>query len=204
MMSSDDRIKAEIVIDNIFRMIDEVYIHKRIDQPIEEATLSYAFVYPEAISHHLFNNIIGDFVMHLFNRGPSIKMQSKTIAMAEAVSIIEMGYQGSSNGYHAAFLDAMNPEINGLENIFQQIKEVMISIFRGKYIQWVYDTNITPLGWPTKIVIAEILLNQFKPYLPSNIQKVSPVQMADSIPLLINTIQTLEDKYRRLTGRLNV
>ena len=202
MMSSNNQIKAEMILDDILRMIDEPYIHKKINQPIEKAALSYTFIHPEAISHQLFNDIIRDFVAHLFNKGHSIKIPSKTMAITEAVAIIEMGYQGSSSGYHAAFLDAVNPEINGLENIFQQIKELIISVSRSKYIQWVYGSYITPLRWSIKVAIAEILLDQWKSYLPSNMQKISPAQMADYIPALINTIQVSEDKVRRLTGEI--
>ncbi|MDA3787231.1 MAG: hypothetical protein PF503_01845, partial [Desulfobacula sp.] len=135
--------------------------------------------------------------------GYSRKKSSKTIAMAEAVSIIEKGYHGSRNGYDAAFLDVMNPEINGLEIVLQQFKEVIISILRSKHIQWIYDTYITPLEWPIKTIIAEILLYQWKPFLPLNMRQIVPAQMVDCIPDLINEIQISNDKVRKLTGEEN-
>jgi len=202
-MNSDARTKAEMIIDNVLEMTDEQYIYKRINQPIEEAALNFSFSQPEIITHQLFNNKIHDFVIHLLNKGYSSKMTLKTIAMAEAVAILDMGYQGSSNGYDAAFIDSMNPETNGLEIVLQQIKEIIITVLRKNHIQWVYNTYITPLRWPLKTIIAEILLDQWLQYLPSIMQKVSSVQMADYIPELINEIQKSEYKVRRSTGNTN-
>lgn len=205
-MNSDAWAKAEKIIDDLFMMLDETCINKKINQPVEEAALNYTIVYPEAVNHHLFNDVTGDFVMRLFNSCHFIKLESKAASVAEAVSILKMGYQGSgsSHGYDAAFVDAMNPEINGLEHVFQQIKEIVISILRGRYIQWVYDTVITPLEWSTRVAVAEILLNQCRPCLPSNMQSISPGQMADDIPVLIKAVQASEDEARSLTSGINV
>ena len=202
MMSSDSdtRIKAKTILDDLLKMINKQYIYKRINTPIEKAALTFSFTQPEALTHKSFNAIMIDFVTHLFNKGHSIKISSKKIALAEAVTIVEMGYQGSGNGYYSALLDAMNPEINGLEIIVQQIKEIIITLLINKHIQWVYESHITPLEWSTRTVIAEILLDQWKIYLPSNMQETTPAQMADHIPALINIIQMSEDKVKKLTG----
>lgn len=202
MMSSDNQIKVEIILADILKQIDESHIYKKINQPIEKAAQSYTFIHPEDVTHQIFNDIIQDFVTHLFNKGSAMGIKSKKMAIAEAVAIVEMGYQGSSNGYYAAFLDATNTEINGLKNILQQIKEIFISILRAKYIQWVYDSSITPLGWPTRKNIAEILLKRWETYLPVNMKNIPPAQLADHIPLLINTIQISEEKVGRLTGEV--
>jgi hypothetical protein len=199
-MSSDTRIQAQMILDNILGMIDKRYIYKRINEPIEKAALSFSFAQPEAIDHQSFNAIIINFVIHLFNKGHSIKISSPKIALAEAVAIIEMGYQGSGNGYYSALLDAMNSETNGLEIIVRQIKEIIITLSINKHIQWVYESHIAPLEWSTKTAIAEILLDQWKRYLPQNIHRTTPAQMADHIPALLNLIQTSEDKVKKLTG----
>lgn len=203
MMSSDDHIKAEMILDDILKVINELYMHKKINQPIEKAALKYTFLHPADVSYKSFNDTIQDFVTHLFNKGHAIKISSKSIAIAEAVAIVEMGYRGSSNGYYAAFLDSINPEINGFEVIRQQITEIIISILRAKHVQWVYDSNLTPLRWSTKTIIAQILLDRWKTYLPLNMQGISPAQMADHIPLLIDFIQKSEEKYRKSMGRRN-
>jgi hypothetical protein len=202
MMSSENKKKAEMIIHDLLRMIDEQYIEKRINQPVNKAALNFSFSQPETITHQLFNDIISDFVIHLFNKGYSSKISSKTIAMAEAVAILDMGYQGSSNGYNSAFIDSMNPETNGLEIVLQQIKEIIITVLQKNHIKWVYDTYITPLGWPLKTIIAEILFDQWKLYLPLSMQKISPIQMVDCIPELINAIQTSDDKVRKSTGSI--
>jgi hypothetical protein len=203
MMSSEDKIKAEMIINDVLRMIDEQYIYKKINQPIEKAALNFCYTQPETITHAAFNDIVCDFLIHLFNNGYSRKISSKTIAMAEAVSIIEIGYHGSRNGYDAAFLDVMNPEINGLEIVLHQTKEIIISVLRSNYIKWVYDTSITPLEWSIKTIIAEILLDQWKPFLPLNMRQIVPAQMVDCIPDLINEIQISNDKVIKLTSEEN-
>ena len=43
-------------------------------------------------------------------------------ACAEAVAILEEGYQAPrGQGYYAAFLDASNPNLNGLEYVLAQM-----------------------------------------------------------------------------------
>jgi hypothetical protein len=195
-----DRIKAEIIIDDLFRMTDEQCIQKKIDQPIEKAASNYTFDQTKSITHQSFNNIICDFVTHVFNQGDFLKMTSKTMAVAEAMAIVEIGYQGSQKGYDGALLDAMNPSINGVEHVLQQIKEIIISILRQKYIQWVYNTQILPLDWNKKSIIAEILSDQYKPHFLLKTQTISPGQLVDCIPELIKAIQESTIIARRSMG----
>lgn len=182
-------------------MTDEKYIYDRINQPIEKAASSFNLPKQEPLDHKSFNCIIQHFVTHLFKEGCSCNILSETTANSMAAPLLETGYQTTGNGYYAAFLDAINPDINGVEIVLIQIKETVINLLRSNHIQWVYSTQIVPLEWNIKCAIAELLLEVWKKNSSKHIlYEIHPVQMADSLPDLIKEIQKSVDKVTKLMG----
>jgi hypothetical protein len=107
-------------------------------------------------------------------------------ALAEAVMILEEGYQfAETRGYHAAFLAASNPALDGLGPVLARMASHIAERARKRHIRWVYASRIELAEWPTRRLIAEILLTRWKPFLPENVRKCSPPQLANHIPELI-------------------
>jgi hypothetical protein len=108
-------------------------------------------------------------------------------ACAEAVTILEEGYQSShGRGYYAAFLDALNPSLNGLEYVLAQMAGYITAFARSRHIRWVCASRMDLSDWPTKYLIAEILLKRWESLLPDSLRACSAAQLAHHLPELIN------------------
>ena len=183
-----------------FELIDEDYLYRLIDKPIEEAVVDFTFDRKAPLTHQAFIRIIGDFVHHINKNGSRLRQKlSVTQARAEAVAILEAGYQGShASGYDAAFLDVLNPKLDGYEFVLSQIAEIIKGMSRQRHIKWVYSSRIAPLDWPTRYRIAEILLKHWRPFLPLNISQCSPAQLADHLPDLIEVLRSTDGTVRKM------
>ena len=106
-------------------------------------------------------------------------------ATAEAVAILEEGYQSSLNrGYYAAYLDALKPYL-GLEYVLGQMAGHIIAMARTKHVEWVYASRMELSDWPVRCLIAEILLERWRRSLPEDVRGCSPTRFAHLLPELI-------------------
>ena len=186
MMNSEGKRKAAALIREVFEKTGEEYLQLRIDEPIARAAASFEFDRHLPVTHQTFTQVIADFVRHVYEQGLWRK-QKLTVreARAEAVAILEEGYQTSRDrGYYAAFLDALNPDL-GLEYVLGQMATHIIAVARAKHVRWVCASRMELSDWTTRCLIAEILLEHWKPFLPENICECSPAQFAYHLSELI-------------------
>jgi hypothetical protein len=202
MMNLKPRAKAEKMVDEVFKLINEQYLYHRINRPIEEAALSFEFDRKAQVTHHIFQRVTSNFVRHIYKMGFGIQqIMSDLQAHSKAVSILETEYRNlNAKGYHAAFLDAINPQLNGLDVVLTQMTEIITTRVRIKYIRWVYATRVDSLSWATRLLIAEILLKRWEPFLPHGILECCPAQMADHLPELINVLNSTNEAARNIMG----
>lgn len=114
-------------------------------------------------------------------------------ALTEAVAILERGYPAApGQGYDTAFVDASNPNFNGLEYILTQMARHITLMARQKHTRWVCASRIELSGWPTRCLIAQILLQRWEPFLPENLRTCSPAQLANHLPELINVVLSID------------
>ena len=185
-MNSDGKRKAVVIIKEVFEKTSEEYLQLRIDEPIERATASFEFDRDAPVTHQTFTRVIADFVRHVYEQGLWGK-QELTVAQAsaEAVAILEEGYQSSRDrGYYAAYLAALNPDL-GLEYILGQMAGHIIAMARVKHVQWVCASRMELSDWPIRCLIAEILLECWRLFLPENVRGCSPTRFAHHLSDLI-------------------
>jgi hypothetical protein len=188
MTNSEAERRAAMTIKEVFALISEEYLQVRIDEPIERAAASFEFDQTASVTHQRFTQVIRNFVGHVYQKAllgwqemPSEK------ALAEAVAILEEGYQSAhARGYYAAFLDASGLNLFGLESVLAQMARYITEKARARHIRWVCTCRIELADWPTRRLIAEILLTRWKPFLPENVRKCSPAQLANHITELIS------------------
>jgi hypothetical protein len=200
MTSFDDNQKAVEIVHEVLELIDEQYLYEYIDKFIEEAAAGFKFNGKAVMTHQDFIHVIGDFIHYINKTGFRIH-QEMSIAQvrAEAVALLEEYYQGPySRGYDTAFLDLLNSKLVGLEYILSQLVEIIKATAREKHINWVYLSRITPLDWPTRYQIAEILTERWAPFLSPNIKQCTPAHLAHHLPELINTMLFADGKVRKM------
>lgn len=188
MTNSEWKRKATAIIEEVLEKTGEEYLQSRIDEPVEKAAASFEFDQDSPITHKTFIHVITDFVRHVYNQGLCPRQEmSEREASAEAVAILEEGYQAAhGQGYYAAFLDASNPTLNGLEYVLAQMAGCIIAIARTKHIRMVCASRMELADWPTRCLIAETLLNRWGSSLPQNLRGCSPAQLAHHLSQLIN------------------
>ena len=193
-MTNSERKRAEAVIEEVFEKTSEEYLQLRIDEPIEKATASFEFDRTAPVTHQTFTQVTRDFVRHVYQKALwGWQNMSAREALDEAVAILERGYPAAhGQGYYTAFLDASNPNLNGLEYILTQMARHITLMARARHIRWVCASRIELSDWPTRCRIAEILLQRWEPFLPENIRTCSPPQLANHLPELINVILSID------------
>ena len=202
MMSSKARHKATRIIDEVFERLDEERLNHLIDEPIERAVNSFKFEVAKPISYQSFVHITSEFVRHVYEHGLNIRQTlSDPQSRAEALAILEDGYQGShSRGCFAAFLDISDSNIDGVEFISSQMGEIIKTKARERYISWVYSCWIDHADWVTKRMITEILIERWKPFLPSHVLRCPSAQLAGQLSELINILRSTDSFINRMMG----
>ena len=187
-MTNSERKRAEAIIEEVFEKTSEEYLQLRIDEPIEKTATSFEFDRTAPVTHQTFNQVTRDFVRHVYQKALwGWQKMSAGEALDEAVAILERGYPAApGQGYDTAFVDASNPNLNGLEYILTQMARHITLMEREKHIRWVCASRMELSDWPTRCLIAEILLQRWEPFLPENVRICSPVQFAHHLPGLIN------------------
>ena len=190
MTNSKNRKRATAIIEKILELTDEEYLQRRIDRPVEKVLENFEYDRKVQINHRYFMDTVGDFVRRIYLNCPGTSQDlSRTQACTEALLIIEKAF-GSHDvqGYDAAIVDAFSD----IESVLVRIAGFIISRTRERHIRWIYATCIDPFDWSTRRLIAEMLIEKWKPFLPSSILSCTPAQLADVIPQLFNAGQSTE------------
>jgi hypothetical protein len=202
MTNSEAKKNALKLIDEIIELFNEETIRNFIDEPIEKALNIFNFDLKGLVTYRTFIHYTGSFVKGLYEHIPwCLQKPSKDQACAEAMHLLEADYQSSQfRGYDAAFLDARNPSLNGLEFVLVQLSEIIKTRLRMKYARWVYVSRIECVDWHTRCSMAEILIARWKLFLPPDILMCSPVQLADHIPDLIDILGSADNMVSEMLG----
>ena len=202
MTNSEGRRKAAAIVEEVFEKTVEEYLQLRIDQPIEKAAASFEFDAAAPVTHQSFTQVTRDFVRHVYEQGLGCWQEMSAMeACAEAVAILEEGYEAlHGRGYYAAFLDASNPELNGLEYVLAQMANYINVKARTRYTRWVCASRIELSDWPTRCLIAEILLKRWKSCLLPNVRACSPAQLAHHLSELINLVLSTNRTVNKMLG----
>lgn len=189
MMNSKPRQSANVIVDEVFELLNEKHLYETIDAPIETAAASFQFDIKSPVTHGYFIEVTSGLVRHVHQRGSLLRQQLTDLqACCETMALLEDGYQGPyARGYHAAYLDALTD----LEQVLARLSGIIKIISRDKYIRWVCLSRIDPSDWANKCQIVEALISR-SPSLPSSIINCSPAQLADHISQLINVILSSE------------
>jgi len=205
MMNFDFRSEAERIIDEVFDLVSEEHLIRSIDEPIEEAAASFDFHGYVPVTPEIFTTGTGDFVDHVYRHGLSIpRVMSTSQAQAEALQILERGYQSAQGrGYDIALLDALNPDHDGLEFVLGQMAQLIITMARTRHVRWVFSSFIESAEWASRTLMAEILLERWGLFLSPSIVNCAPDQLADHLPELINLLISTDRMVNKMLGRGN-
>jgi hypothetical protein len=202
MTNSEAERRATAIIKEVFELIREEYLQLKIDEPIEKAAANFEFDRDAPVTHQTFTQITRDFIRHVYEKALwGWQKMSAREALAEAVVILEEGYQAAHDrGYYAAYLDASNPKVDGLENVLAQMARHIIVMARARHIRWICASRIELADWPTRYLIAEIILKHWESFLPENLRTCPPAQLANHLSELINVVLSIDRMVSKMLG----
>ena len=178
------------LLDEVVALLGHTVMQREIDEPLDAAAGSFAIgdAVTLAMDNGSFLEIVGTFVAHVYQLGilPS-RFLTPRQARAEAVSMLERGYQGrTDNGYDGALRDAAKYGKEGLRTVFLSLSAIMKATQRRRYVRWVLATRIGCLDWPARRDLAEVILGRWGNLLDEDAAERSVEEL---MPACISLIQ---------------
>jgi len=187
-MSSEQIGRGQRVLDAILRELDEGRLRTRIDDRIETVLRGFVDFLEHSCDGRTPGEVFSIFVQRVYREGLG---RPWTLASAEATSLtlLENHYQGMrASGYFAAVLDATNLETGGMTLVLTQLAEIIRTRERRECTEAVFTRHIDPTDWRLRCEIVEILLKQYRLFLPPTVLECAPSQLVDEIPALMLSI----------------
>ncbi len=180
--SEETQQRAHQIIDELTSLLDEGRLGQQIDTPIDRATVEYECPDDTGYSAEEFHNRVADFVEQLYRRAlPGGRRLADWQAHDEAVALLEQCYEGvRANGYHAAVVDAADPNQPGLPAVLIRLAESIKARQREIHSRWVVTRVLGAADWRTQCAVAAILIDRVWIDMPSSPIRLSPAQMATS------------------------
>jgi len=203
MTNSDPslRERAKTVIAEVTALLNESYLARHIDEPIDRAAARFVWDDSLPFSHRQFHEVISRFVSHVYAHGlPCPRHLSLTQANDEAVAMLECAYEGTcTNGYDAAVMDSVRAQPNGLDIVLTRLTEAIKMMQRSMHVRWVFARRLDPSAWELRCEIATFLLDRYRPWLPQEMHGCAGVQFADEIPTLLRYGLDTDSQLRQVS-----
>lgn len=199
-MSFEKMRRAEKVLDEIFKQLNEDDIRERIDEPIDVVFGDFTKRLEKMGQEGHPSGAFAEFTRRVYTDG--LKAAWHVVnAAATSLRLLEDHYQGLwSDGYCAAVLDATNSAMGGVCFVLAQLAEIIKNKERQEYVQAVFLRQINPCDWQLRCEIARVLLDRYGPMLVPPLQKCPPSQLVEEIPALATAIVSSKNTADRITG----
>ena len=187
MMNSKKKLQPETFLENTLNLLSETRISSLVDEPVDRASQTFNMEINTPISHADFNRIITEFVCHLFENALRLpRLLTDREALAEAVYLLERGYQGVySNSYDGALFDATNYGMEGIETVLSGIAELIKNTEREKYIKNIFVENFYRLDFFAQLKIVSAYQRRFADVISIQIREIRPARLVDHFHKLI-------------------
>jgi hypothetical protein len=188
-MNCDLKKRAGETIERIMTELDPDRIKSRFDDLIGKAARDFDYGPKCPITHKEFHQIVADFVRQVYEKGIGASCLLAD-PLAEAIWLLEAGYQSAvyGTGYIAALLDANDPAEGGMQTVLTALAESIKGIRRQEYTRAVFARYLHGCTWNMRCEIAQVLLEDYRAFLPERLGKCTPEHLADEIPSLISII----------------
>ena len=180
MMNCDLAEQAREIVERVVALLNEERLGCEIDDPVNAALEAVGDEEAQGRSLKEFHDAIAEFVRQAY-RGlmRSVRNLSRDEALAEAILILESGYQsGSIRGYAAACVDAADSERGGIPFVLMSMAEWIKADWRRKRILRVLNRCLPPSDWPMMRQVAAWLANSLGGDGPLPWSHCPPAQLA--------------------------
>jgi hypothetical protein len=198
-MSSENMHRAEKVLDEIFRQLNEDDIRKRIDEPIDTAFEDFTKRLEKMGEEDHPSEVFTEFIRCVYT--DALKAGWHVVnAAATSLRLLENHYQGLwSDGYCAAVLDAANSAMGGVCFVLAQLAEIVKNVERQEYVQAVFARQIDPSDWQLQCEIVKVLMDRYSQLFSPMLRKCPPSQLVEEIPALTTAIISSHNTANKIT-----
>jgi hypothetical protein len=186
LKNTDIKIRARKTVETITAKLDHSLIKIQFDESIDEAARQFTHKAGCPISHKEFHKIITDFVMHIYDKGLNANWKLSAEPLGQVIELLEKHYSSTyGTGYTAAVLDAAETQEGGIDAVLNQLAQIIKDTERSKHINAVFTVNIDPADWHLKCEIVNVILDDYRQFLPQHLLKCKPWELANEIPAII-------------------
>lgn len=184
-MNSKLRQQAQAKLTAVTAQLDGNRLKVQIDDPIDQVLRNYRYQTITPVDVDTFNQLISNFYQTLYT--DALKMGwFVQHPLGQAIRFIEDNYQGLyAKGYVAARLDINDLRYGGISFVLTNLAETIKNSHRQLCLQGVFTALLDSSNWELRCAMAELLLDEYHPFLPSQLQQAEPAQLADDIQLLL-------------------
>lgn len=184
--SFDTAQKAEQVLDALLAELDDAKIAAELDAPIDEAMVHPGFLGGSVATYEEFLRFFGLFVQRINRKYDRARESATTrITLDEAVSLLRF-YPGiTSNGHDAAVVDAGLRARRTTDLVLLRFGEALKAIRRGERLRRLEAQYVRCIDWETRCAMVSILLERGRAWLPDEIVKCPPAQLAHDVFQLV-------------------
>ncbi|KPL24970.1 MAG: hypothetical protein AMJ75_02215 [Phycisphaerae bacterium SM1_79] len=188
MTNFDIRKRAREIVETITAELDPGSISSRFDKPITEIAGAFECEVTYPLTHKDFHKVISDFVRQIYEKALKTPW-ILTDPLDEAILLLENGYRSFlyGPGYTGAILHASDTEKGGIQAVLTGLAGAINDIERQNYIDGVLTWHLHGCSWQLQCEIAQIILEDYRPFIPPQLCRRVPAQLVDVIPIIMQT-----------------
>jgi len=186
MENTDIKKRATEIIKIITAKLDPDLMSSRFDEPIAEVAGQFECEVEYPVTHKDFHKIIANFSLQIYEKALKAPW-ILTDPLDEAIVLLENGYRSAlyGPGYTGAMLHTNDTDKGGIEAVLAGLAGAIIEIERQKYIDGVLTWHLRGCSWQLLCEIAQILLEDYRPFIPPQLCKRVPAQLVEVIPIVM-------------------
>ncbi len=198
MMNSDIKKRAREIVGIITAKLDPDLMSSRFDRPIAKVAGEFQCEVEYPVTHKDFHRIIADFVQQIYEKALKASW-TLTDPLDEAILLLENGYRSFlyGPGYTGAMLHTNDTEKGGIETVLTGLAGAIIAVERQKYIDGVLTWHLHGCSWDMQCEIAQVVVEDYKPFIPPQLHERVPAQLVEVIP---DIMQRCIDSHFVLSG----
>jgi len=176
------RLRATEILETVRALLGEERMEGLFDDPIDRAFEAFGCPDDLEYSHAVFLKTVADFVRYMYEHGlPGRRRLSGSQARDEAVALLLQVYQIPDDDGYAAAVDAAAPHHAGVPTVLATLAEALKLRERQAYERWVVVRYIDAADWDTRCAMAAALLERLRDYLPPELLRCPPEQLANGV-----------------------
>ena len=188
MMNSNFKNHAKQIVEIITAKLDPDLLSSRFDKPIAKVTGEFKCEVRYPVTHRRFHKIIAKFLQQVYEEGLKTSWML-TDPLDEAILLLENGYRSAlyGPGYTGAMLHTNDTEKGGIQPVLVGMAGAINDIEKQKYIDGVLTWHLHGCSWELQCEITQVILEDYKLFIPPQLCERAPAQLVDVIPIIIQS-----------------